>query len=113
MSISLLVVFSKANQLLLLQLLVFGEEVVHTYWRFHKIGYCGRALYEGQAGFREKRSCASHIFSLYDILHGIMRKGKHTCTFFLALQKAFDSFWVGGLWFQLWVLGVRGRMWRV
>ena len=42
-----------------------------------------------------------------------MREGKHTYAFFLDVQKAFDIVWHDGLWFKLWELGVRGRMWRV
>ena len=44
-----------------------------------------------------------------------MREGKHTYTFFLDVQKAFDTVWHNGLWFKVWELGVtcRGRMWRV
>ena len=74
-----------------------------------------RALHEGQAGFREflKRSCVDNIFTLNEIVQGRMREGKHTYTFFLDVQKAFDTVWHDGLWFKLWELGVRGRMWRV
>ncbi len=39
-----------------------------------------------------------------------MREGKHTYAFFIDVQKAV---WHDGLWFKLWELGVRGRMWRV
>ena len=42
-----------------------------------------------------------------------MREGKHTYAFFLDVQKAFDTVWHDGLWFKLWELGVKGRMWRV
>ena len=42
-----------------------------------------RALHEGQAGFREKRSCVDNIFTLNEIVQGKMWEGKHTYTFFL------------------------------
>ncbi len=71
------------------------------------------ALQEGQAGFREKRSCVDNIFTLNVIVQGRMREGKNTSTFSLDVQKAFDTVWHDGLWFRLWELGVRGRMWRV
>ena len=42
-----------------------------------------------------------------------MREEKHTYAFFLDVQKAFDIVWHDGLWFKVWELGIRGRMWRV
>ena len=33
--------------------------------------------------------------------------------FFLDIQKAYDSVWHDGLWYKLWDMGVKGRMWRV
>ena len=32
---------------------------------------------------------------------------------FLDSQKAYDSVWHDGLWYKLWDMGVKGRMWRV
>ena len=29
------------------------------------------------------------------------------------IQKAYDSVWHDGLWYKLWYMGVKGRMWRV
>ena len=54
------------------------------------------ALHEGQAGFRINRSC-----------------DKKTYAFFFDVQKAYDSVWHDGLWYKLWDIGVKGRMWRV
>ena len=53
------------------------------------------------------------IKGLNEIVQGRMREGKHTYTLSLDVQKAFDTVWHDGLWFKLWELGVRGRMWRV
>ena len=33
--------------------------------------------------------------------------------YFLGIQKAYDSVWHDGLWYKLWDMGVKGRMWRV
>ena len=68
---------------------------------------------EGQAGFRAKRSCVDNVYTLNEIIQGRIREGKYTYAFFLDIQKAFDTVWHDGLWFRLWELGVRGRMWRV
>ena len=71
-----------------------------------------RALHEDQAGFKEERSCVDNIFSLTEIMHGRMREGQSTYAFFKDIRKAFDTVWHDGLWFKLWELGVRCRMWR-
>ena len=31
----------------------------------------------------------------------------------LDIQKAYDSVWHDGLWYKLWDMYVKGRMWRV
>ena len=38
---------------------------------------------------------------------------KKTYTFFLDIKKAYDTVWHEGLWYKLWDMGVKGRMWRV
>jgi len=53
-----------------------------------------KALHEGQAGFREKRSCVDNILTLNEIVQGRMREGKHTYAFFLDVQKTFDTVWI-------------------
>ena len=53
------------------------------------------------------------MFTLHEIVQGRMREGKCTYACFLDVQKAFDTVWHDGVWFKLWELGVRGRMWRV
>ena len=36
-----------------------------------------KALHEGQAGFREKRSCINNIFTLNEVIQSRMREGKY------------------------------------
>ena len=38
---------------------------------------------------------------------------KHHYAFFLDIQKPYDSVWHDGLWYKLWDMGVKGRMWHV
>ena len=71
------------------------------------------SIHEGQAGFRSGRSCIDNVFTLNEIVQGRLRENKVTYAFFLDIQKAFDTVWHQGLWYRLWELGVRGRMWRV
>ena len=71
------------------------------------------ALHEGQAGFRINRSCMDNVYTLNEIVQGRLREDKKTYAFFLNIQKAYDSVWHDGLWYKLWDMGVKGRMWRV
>ena len=38
---------------------------------------------------------------------------KKSYAFFLDIQKAYDSVQYDGLWYKLWVVGIKGRMWCV
>ena len=80
------------------------------------------ALHEGQAGFRFNRGCMDNVSSLNEIVQGRLREDKkiyaffldkNIYAFFLDIQKAYNTVWHDGLWYKLWVMGVKGRMWRV
>ena len=71
------------------------------------------ALHEGQAGFRLNRGCMDNVYTLNEIVQGRLREDKKTYAFFLDIQKAYDTVWHDGLWYKLWDMGVKGRMWRV
>ena len=71
------------------------------------------ALHEGQAGFRINRSCMDNVYTLNEIVQGRLREDKKTYAFFLDIQKAYDSLWHDGLWYKLWDMRVKGRMWCV
>ena len=47
-------------------------------------------LHEGQAGFRGGR-CFDNIFTLNELIQGLLKEGKKTFSFFLDIQKACDS----------------------
>ena len=71
------------------------------------------ALHEGQAGFRINRSCMGNVYTINEIVQGRLREDRKTYAFFLDIQKAYNSVWHDGLWYKLWDMGVKGRMWRV
>ena len=53
--------------------------------------------HEGQAGFRAGRCCIDNIFTLNELIQGRLKEGKKTFSFFLDIQKAYDSVWRNGL----------------
>ena len=50
-------------------------------------------LHEGQAGFRVNRSCLKNVYTLNEIVQGRLKEDKETYTFFLDVQKAYDTVW--------------------
>ena len=70
-------------------------------------------IHEGQAGFRAGRCCIDNIFTLNELFQDHLKEGKKTFSFFLDIQKAYDSLWPNGLLFKLWNMGVKGKMWCV
>ena len=70
----------------------------------------GKALHEGQAGFRVGRGC---VDNMNELVQGRLKEGKETYAFFLDVQKEYDSVWRNGMWLKLWEFGIRGKMWRV
>ncbi|CAB1107046.1 unnamed protein product [Ectocarpus sp. CCAP 1310/34] len=71
------------------------------------------SISEGQAGFRKKRGCVDHVFTVGRIIQGRKRAGKPTYCYFLDVKKAYDTVWRNGLWKQLSKYGIKGKMWRV
>ena len=68
-------------------------------------------LHEAQCGFRAGRSCMDLVLSASQVIQGRLRERTTPHGLFLDDQKAFDTVWRDGLFFKLWAMGVRGRMW--
>ena len=49
-------------------------------------------------------SCSTVLLHLYPLLY----TGRRPLT-----KKAYDIVWHDGLWYKLWDMGIKGRMWRV
>ena len=69
-------------------------------------------LTDCQFGFRQGRACRDALLVVTEVLE---RRGEGERVFlgFLDIAKAYPSVWRKGMWFRLWEIGVRGRMWRV
>ena len=71
-------------------------------------------MHEGQTGFRlTEVAWIRCSYTLNEIVQGRLRENKKAYAFFLDIQKAYDTVWCDGLWYKLWEMGVKGRMWRV
>ena len=63
-------------------------------------------LAEEQNGFRKKRSCMDHIYSLISVIKNRKLKRQQTYVCFIDAKKAFDSVHRDLLWFKLAKIGV-------
>ena len=55
-----------------------------------------------------------NVYTLNEIVKGRLREDKKTlCILFRYTQKAYDTVWHDSLWYKLWDMGVKRRMWRV
>ena len=70
-------------------------------------------LHESQNGYRPGRGCIDHVWTFHAVTSGRMRAGLRTYALFVDVVKAFPSVWRDGLWYKLWEMGIRGKMFRV
>ena len=64
-----------------------------------------------QAGFRKSRSTTDQLFILLEIIRS--RRPAPTFVAFLDVAKAYDRVYRNGLWYKIWKLGLKGKIWRV
>ena len=69
-------------------------------------------LSDSQFGFRAERACRDPLVILTEVMER-REMGERVFLGFLDAAKAYPSVWRKGLWYRLWEVGVRGRMWRV
>ncbi len=67
---------------------------------------------EEQNGFRQKRSCSEHMFSLCTILRNRMSQKKSTYLAFLDAKKAFDHVDRDLLLYELLRIGIKGHIYE-
>ena len=67
-------------------------------------------LADEQNGFRKKRSCEDHLYTLCSIINNRKTSRKSTFGCFVDAKKAFDTVNRDLLWYKLHQIGVRGKM---
>ena len=69
-------------------------------------------LHDEQNGFRPKRSCLDHIYTLTTILRKRINEGKSTFVSYIDAEKAFDRVDRELLFYKLLKNGVNGKFYR-
>ena len=67
---------------------------------------------EMQFGFQEGIGCIEASFTILETINHMLERGCKIFSCFLDVRKAFDTVWIDGLLYKLFIeLGVGGRMW--
>ena len=69
-----------------------------------------KLLVEEQNGFRKKRNCVEHIYTLYSIENNRKLSKQSTYVCFIDFKKAFDTVNRDLLWYKLMRIGITGRI---
>ena len=69
-----------------------------------------KLLVEEQNGFRKKRNCVEHIYTLYSIVNNRKLSKQSTYVCFIDFKKAFDTVNRDLLWYKLMRIGITGRI---
>ena len=69
-----------------------------------------KVLVDEKNGFRKKRSCSEHIYSLYTIINNRKLSRQSTYVSFIDFHKAFDTVNRNLLWFKLMSIGISGKI---
>ena len=68
---------------------------------------------DAQFGFKKGHSTIDEILILQSIVQEYLHKGKKLYCTFVDIRKAFDSIYRNGLWFRLYICGIRGKMLKI
>ena len=67
---------------------------------------------EMQFGFQEGVGCTETSFTIIETINHMLERGSKVFSCFLDVRKAFDTVWIDGLLYKLFLeLGIKGRIW--
>ena len=73
---------------------------------------CNNKICDEQNGFRPKRSCEDHIYTLHSIIKSSLAENKQIYSCFIDFSQALDHINRNNLWFKLLSIGINGRMYH-
>ena len=98
--ITLLSVFNK-----LFEVLIWKR--IQPWWRD------GKVIANTQGACKKGISSLHTAMLLQESISVNLETNKKVFVLYLDVSKAFDSVWIDGLFYQLYVLGIKGRVWRI
>ena len=66
-----------------------------------------------QGACKRGQSCVHTAFLLQETVAHALETNKHVFVMYYDVSKAFDTVWTNGLFYKLYEIGIRGRMWRL
>ena len=98
--ITLLSTFSK-----IYEMLIWGR--LEPWWKEHGI------ISQTQGACRKGQSCVHTSLILQETISKVLETNNKVFVSYFDVSKAFDTVWINGLFFKLYELGVRGKLWRL
>ena len=66
-----------------------------------------------QGACRKKQSCIHTAYLLQETVSSALEHNNNVFVAFFDVSKAFDTVWTDGLFYKLYKMGIRGRIWRI
>ena len=94
---------------------VFNKLFEVVIWkRLERWWFDSGVLTQLQGACRKGVSCVHSAFLLQESLSALLETiNNKIFVTYLDVTKAFDGVWIGGIFYRLWEMGVRGRTWRL
>ena len=81
--------------------------------RLEKWWFDSGVLTQLQGACRKGVSCVHTALLLQESTAALLETNDKVFVTYLDVSKAFDGVWIGGLFYRLWEMGIKGRTWRL
>ena len=93
---------------------IFNKLFELVMWkRMEKWWFESEAISGLQGACRKGVSCVHSAYTLQESISTLLETNSKVFVTYLDVSKAFDGVWIGGLFYRLWELGIRGKTWRL